>query len=77
MNLTARFPTFSALALAACLAVPMPTLFADDWPMLGRDSTRNSVSPEKNPPLDWDVKTGRNIKWRSFRGPFFQEIGFL
>jgi len=36
--------------------------------MLGRDGSRNSVSPEKNPPLDWDVKTGRNIKWRSALG---------
>jgi len=30
-------------------------LKADDWPMLGRDSTRNAVSREKNPPLDWRV----------------------
>ena len=63
-----RFPNFSALALAVCLAIPRGTLFGEDWPMLGRDRTRNSVSPEKNPPLDWDVKTGRNIKWRSELG---------
>ncbi len=30
-------------------------LGADDWPMLGRDATRNAVSPEKNPPRDWRV----------------------
>lgn len=41
---------------------------ADDWPMFGRDKTRNSVSPEKNPPVDWDVKTGRNIKWKAELG---------
>jgi len=23
---------------------------AADWPMYGRDATRNSVSPERNPP---------------------------
>jgi outer membrane protein assembly factor BamB len=38
-----------------------------DWPMLGRDQSRNPVSPEKNPPTWWllgDKKTSRNIKWR-------------
>ena len=29
---------------------------ADDWPMLGRDGSRNSVSPEKNPPTVWSVE---------------------
>ncbi len=33
--------------------------------MLGRDRTRNPVSPEKGAPLEWDVATGRNIKWRA------------
>ena len=28
---------------------------ADDWPMLGRDQTRNAVSSEKQPPLDWHL----------------------
>src|SRR5688572_24024752 len=37
------------LSLLACESL------ADDWPMLGRDSTRNAVSREKNPPLDWRV----------------------
>jgi outer membrane protein assembly factor BamB len=52
---------------------------ADDWPSLGRDRSRNSVSPERNPPLSWQVKKGsiqaanakietkteedRNIRW--------------
>jgi hypothetical protein len=55
--------TFAALA-AVC-----PLALAADWPMLGRDHTRNAVSPEKNPPTDWQVanprkKTeNRNIKW--------------
>lgn len=44
-----------------------------DWPMWGRDQTRNLISPEKNPPADWQierkddqgkvVKEARNIKW--------------
>ncbi len=40
-------------------------LQAEDWPMFGRDQTRNPVSPEKNAPVEWDLKTGRNIKWRA------------
>ena len=31
-------------------------LRADDWPMLGRDATRNPVSSEKNPPTWWQVE---------------------
>jgi outer membrane protein assembly factor BamB len=53
---------------------------AGDWPMFGRDGTRNAVSPEKNPPLDWSIGTynsktfrwkfdkTRNIKWRARLG---------
>ena len=36
-----------------------------DWPVFGRDHTRNAVSPETEPPTDWDVDTGRNIKWKA------------
>jgi len=48
---------------------------AADWPQFGRDSTRNAVSPERNPPLSWDVgktsdakptprqEMSPNIKW--------------
>lgn len=39
-----------------------------DWPMLGRDITRNPVSHEKNPPVNWDVKSGKNIKWTAQLG---------
>ena len=28
---------------------------ADDWPMFGREKTRNAVSPETNPPMHWNV----------------------
>ena len=46
---------------------------ADDWPVLGRDKTRNAVSPEKNPPQWWqppitvgpDRRAGKNIKWEA------------
>jgi outer membrane protein assembly factor BamB len=38
--------------------------------MAGRDRTRNAVSPEKGGPTDWDVRTGRNIKWKAHVGSF-------
>jgi len=44
------------------------SLHADDWPMFGRDKTRNPVSPEKNPPTEWDLKSGKNIKWKAKLG---------
>jgi outer membrane protein assembly factor BamB len=53
-----------SLALLATLTV----LHAEDWPVLGRDRTRNPVSPEKGAPVEWDAKTGRNIKWRAPTG---------
>jgi outer membrane protein assembly factor BamB len=52
---------------------------AADWPMGGRDASRNPVTPEKGAPVDWQVKTdeaaARNIRWsarlgnRSIGGP--------
>ena len=44
-----------AVFLLALLA--SDTLGAD-WPTLGRDRSRNSVSPERKPPLNWHVKGG-------------------
>ncbi len=49
---------FFLLPLSFCLPAS-----ADDWPMWGRVPERLMVSPEKNPPVDWDVESGRNIKW--------------
>jgi outer membrane protein assembly factor BamB len=64
--------------VAGWFSIPR-TSRAEDWPMWGRDKTRNMVSPEKNPPTDWqgetkDFKTGailrpaRNIKWSAELG---------
>jgi outer membrane protein assembly factor BamB/precorrin-6B methylase 2 len=48
-----------------------------DWPMYGRDATRNAVSPEHNPPIEWDIGSPpseknptppQNIKWRADLG---------
>ena len=34
-----------------------------DWPMWGGTGDRNMVSDMTGLPTDWDVETGRNIKW--------------
>ncbi len=57
---------------------------ADDWPMLGRDNTRNGVSTEKNPPLFWQIEgvatkfenrraiewttESKNVRWKAELG---------
>lgn len=52
---------------------------AADWPMLGRNKTRNAVSLERNPPLFWQLKgkgagsgteadQSTNIKWTARLG---------
>lgn len=58
------------LLLIASLLGPAPSgpVRAADWPMLGRDATRNPASPEHNAPVDWDVGTGRNIRWKARLG---------
>lgn len=48
---------------------------AEDWPMFGRDRTRNSVSSEANPPQHWQVEvvdrsgkitqSSENIRWQA------------
>jgi outer membrane protein assembly factor BamB len=34
-----------------------------DWPMWGGSADRNMVSDATGLPTEWDVKTGKNIKW--------------
>ena len=76
--------TWCHLNACTCIGVLVgllnPQACADDWPVLGRDKTRNAVSSEKQPPLDWhlgefDRKTrqwvtdkARNIKWTARLG---------
>jgi outer membrane protein assembly factor BamB len=36
--------------------------------MWGRTPTRNMISPEKDPPIDWNVKTGKNVLWSAALG---------
>jgi outer membrane protein assembly factor BamB len=53
-----------AHSLIFALASFLFSSLAVDWPMLGRDQTRNRVSLESNAPTSWDLKTGRNVKWK-------------
>ena len=39
-----------------------------DWPMWGGTPDRNMVSSMKNEPTEWDIKSGKNIKWSAALG---------
>jgi outer membrane protein assembly factor BamB len=54
--------------LASVLSLSPSTARAADWPMWGRTPLRDMLSPEKDPPTDWDVKTGKNILWSAALG---------
>ena len=67
------FPMKSS-CISLLLMLTISNLFADEWPMWGRDGTRNMVSNEKNIYFDFnpgemsddeivDLKTTKNIKW--------------
>ena len=65
--MTKRLAFFAILLL-------MPGLFeasepgSGDWPMWGGTPDRNMVSSMKGLPTEWDVKTGKNIKWMAQLG---------
>jgi outer membrane protein assembly factor BamB len=49
------------LILCGIAAVP---LVSQDWPMWGGTAQRNMNSAMKNLPEFWEVKSGKNIKWK-------------
>ncbi|MGE5834186.1 MAG: PQQ-binding-like beta-propeller repeat protein [Acidobacteriota bacterium] len=51
------------VSLATVLASQAPKKGITDWPMWGGSPDRNMVSDATGLPTDWDVKTGKNIKW--------------
>jgi outer membrane protein assembly factor BamB len=55
------------LAFLLFLALALP-LVSQDWPMWGGAPQRNMVSPVKNLPSTWDIKTGQHIKWKADLG---------
>jgi outer membrane protein assembly factor BamB len=86
-RMTAALITVAVLALILAVTLkPLRTLgtttgpespsATDLWPMFGGSLQRNMVNTfEKNIPTDWDVESGKNIKWaaklgsRAYGGP--------
>src|SRR5437588_11516324 len=73
--------SWTTLGLAGALLLGPTSARAADWPVFGRDATRNAVSPEKGPPIRWQtearengflVRPGWNVKWQAALG----EINF-
>jgi outer membrane protein assembly factor BamB len=60
-----RLPVIAALVGAAGIALLAsdPPSGGKDWPMWGGTPDRNMISSMKGLPLDWDVKTKKNVKW--------------
>ncbi|MBT6154202.1 MAG: PQQ-binding-like beta-propeller repeat protein [Planctomycetaceae bacterium] len=56
------------LALVLMSTVGASRVESADWPMLGRTFTRNPVVPDAEGPIEWNVKTGKNIKWTANLG---------
>jgi outer membrane protein assembly factor BamB len=50
---------FAVFVTAVFVTVPLSA----DWPMWGGTPSRNMVSPMKGLPTQWDIKTGKNVKW--------------
>ncbi|MFN2445226.1 MAG: PQQ-binding-like beta-propeller repeat protein [Vicinamibacterales bacterium] len=53
----------SALASLVGITLAVPAALSADWPMWGGAPERNMVSPMKGLPTEWDVKSGKNVKW--------------
>ena len=50
-------------ATASMLHAQAPAPASGDWSMWGGSPSRNMVSSMKGLPLDWDVKSKKNVKW--------------
>ena len=64
----ARVATFAGAILVVALSVNPARLSAGDpgtrdWPMWGGTPDRNMVSKMTGLPIEWDVKTKKNVKW--------------
>jgi outer membrane protein assembly factor BamB len=49
-------------------SIDSPEIPKGEWPMFGLTAHRDMISPEKNPPTDWDIETGKNILWSQATG---------
>jgi len=55
--------TVGLLIILLMLAPASASAAEPDTVMFGGDASRNFVSDEKNLPADWDVKSGKNVRW--------------
>jgi outer membrane protein assembly factor BamB len=55
----------SILLFLMLSGIALLPLVSQDWPMWGGTVQRNMVSAMKNLPESWDVKNGKNIKWKA------------
>lgn len=53
---------FLLIVISCAASVP---LVSQDWPMWGGTAQRNMTSAMKSLPESWDVKSGKNIKWKA------------
>ncbi len=60
-------PVLASLVLllvgAAAHAEPLAKTSTRDWPMWGGSPDRNMVSGETGIPAEWDIKSGKHVKW--------------
>ncbi|MGH9175281.1 MAG: PQQ-binding-like beta-propeller repeat protein, partial [Vicinamibacterales bacterium] len=49
--------------IVSVLALGASGALSADWPMWGGTPSRNMVSPMKGLPTQWDLKSGKNVKW--------------
>jgi hypothetical protein len=65
-----KAPSISVILLASILGLLRTSLGTRgaDWPMLGRDGTRNAVSPEVGAPTIWCIEQ-RDDSGRLIRAP--------
>ncbi len=52
---------FVAIGLSGTVAVPA---MAQNWPSF-RGPFARGIADQQELPADWDVKTGRNIRWKA------------
>ncbi len=66
-NVPATMTAVMVMGIVACHAnaEPLSKAKTGDWPMWGGSMDRNMVSGEKGIVAEWDIKTGKNIKWTS------------
>ncbi len=60
------FVTVSLAAATAQQSRPQPV--EGDWPMWGRCANRNAASAQTGIPAEWEIGTGRNVKWAARLG---------